>query len=256
MGNFIIRKNYLTPFADLKELNFVNFYKGKTGKYVKKWPSGILNRVSIVTELKKDIIFSGNILEIGAGSCWFSAELSKIPDVNHIFSLDFSDRMLREVAPSIISALRADNNKIIRILGDYHKLPFDDNLFDFVVIDAALHHTNYLDIVLKEINRVLKSSGKIIAIREPIKSLIWPLKKKLSFVDRHVKEYGVIENTYHLKQWNDFFKKAGFNLTIKPIYYKGGFKETIIRLAPFRYFNGILYSRYYFIASHNEFINK
>jgi len=251
MDNFIDSKNYLTPFADLKELEFVDLYKGKTDKYAKGWTQGIVNRVPIIMALKKEVTFIGNILEIGAGSCWFSAELSKIPQVKEIHALDFSKRMLEAVAPNTIKLLKADNNKIIRVLGDYHKLPFEKNLFDFVVVDAALHHTDYLSVLLAEIKRVLKKKGSVIAIREPIKSVAWPLKKKLNLVDRHVKKFGMVENTYQLKEWKNYFKKAGFKLEIKPIYYKGNLKENLISMTPLRYFNGILYSRFYFVAKQN-----
>jgi len=248
--NFIESDNYLTPFADLKELNFVSHFKGATEKDFKKWRSEIINkRVPLISEVKKKINFDGEILEIGAGSCWLSAELSKIPEVRHIYALDFSKRVLQEIAPTIIKLLKAKEDKITQILGDFHKLPFNDSSFDFVVIDAALHHTNHLNLVLREIYRVLKSRGRLVAIREPIKSFSWPIKKKFSLVDRHVKKFGVIENTYSKKLWIRYFEEAGFNLSIKPIFFKGGPKENLIRFTPIRFFNGILYSRYYFIAS-------
>ena len=151
----IEQKNYLTPYADLKELNFVNSFKGRGDDYEKRWRSAIIARTPIVAELDKDVEFAGNILEIGAGSCWFSAELSKIPRVQRIHALDFSERALKEVAPSIMRALNAQEHKITCIIGDYHNLPFDNKMFDFVVIDAALHHTNYLNILLKEAGRGL-----------------------------------------------------------------------------------------------------
>lgn len=245
----IKQKNYLTPYADLKELNFVNSFKGITDGYAKKWRATIMNRVPIVSELKKYIEFKGNLLELGAGSCWFSTELSKIQQVQYIHALDFSKRILREVAPPIMQALRAQKHKITRILGDYHNLPFINSSFDFVVIDAALHHTDYLNVLLKEIRRVLKNDGKVIAIREPITSLFWPMKRKIGLIDKHVKTYGMIENTYDKKTWNQYFYKAGFNLSIRPIFYKGNWKEKLIHTPLFRPFNGILYSRYYFVAS-------
>lgn len=244
---FLETKDFLTPFADLKELDFVNQHKGK-GKYSKRWKSEIIGRVPIAAELRKNIYFTGNILEIGAGSCWFSAELSKIDQVNHIHCLDFSDRVLREVAPLVFRTLKAKEEKITRTLGDYHKLPYGGESFDFVVIDAALHHTDYLHLTLGEINRVLKRKGKVIAIREPIESTIWPLKKRLGLVDKPVKKYGMVENTYAKENWIKFFNDAGLNVRIKPIYYKGGWKEQLIRLTPLRLLNGILYSRYYFDA--------
>lgn len=252
-SKFMERKDYLTPFADQKELDFVEHFKGVDAKNFQKWRSEIINkRVPLLSKVKEEINFFGKILEIGAGSCWLSAELSKIAKIHRIYALDFSKRVLLEVAPIITRLLKAREDKIIRILGDFHKLPFSDGLFDFVVVDAALHHTNYLNVLFQEIHRVLKNEGVLAAIREPIKSFCWPIKKKINLVDRHVKRYGVIENTYSRKLWNRYFQEAGFNLCIKPVFFSGGLVENLIRFTPLRLFNGILYSRYYFIAFKNK----
>ena len=48
----------------------------------------------------------------------------------------------------------------IQVVADAHKLPFDNESFDFITSYEVLEHVKDPDLVLSEINRVLKSSGK------------------------------------------------------------------------------------------------
>ena len=52
------------------------------------------------------------------------------------------------------------------ICTDGHKIPFDDESFDFVIVNSLLHHLD-IDSAFKEINRVLNKNGKLI-FREPL----------------------------------------------------------------------------------------
>ena len=52
------------------------------------------------------------------------------------------------------------------ICTDGHKLPFDKESFDFIIVNSLLHHLD-LDVTLIELSRVLKSKGMLI-FREPL----------------------------------------------------------------------------------------
>src|SRR5271155_3003661 len=60
---------------------------------------------------KCGIEFRGRILEIGAGGAWFSAELSKLPNVVEVIAADISPRLLREQAPKGLELLGASHSK-------------------------------------------------------------------------------------------------------------------------------------------------
>ncbi len=122
---------------------------------------------------KCGVDFRGRILEIGAGGAWLSAELSKLPKVVEVIALDLSSRRLKEQAPKVFSLLHAKTAKITRMPGDFHKLDFPNNHFDFVVCSAVLHHAANIVQVLREAKRVLKPGGQFVAVREPV----WPLVK-------------------------------------------------------------------------------
>jgi len=48
------------------------------------------------------------------------------------------------------------------VVGDMHKLPFEDNVFDFVYSSLAIHYSDNLEEVYKEIYRVLKQNGQLL----------------------------------------------------------------------------------------------
>ncbi len=48
------------------------------------------------------------------------------------------------------------------IVGDMHKLPFEDESFDFVYSSLAIHYSNEPATVYKEIYRILKKDGKLL----------------------------------------------------------------------------------------------
>src|SRR5882672_1162498 len=80
--------------------------------------------------------FRGRILEIGAGSAWFSAELSKLPRVVEVVTTDCSPKPLRDQAPKMFKLLKANEAKITRMTADFYRLDFQNDHFDFVVCSA------------------------------------------------------------------------------------------------------------------------
>jgi SAM-dependent methyltransferase len=53
------------------------------------------------------------------------------------------------------------------VLGDGKHLPFISGTFDFVFFCGALHHFERFEVVLREVRRVLKPGGRLIAANEP-----------------------------------------------------------------------------------------
>lgn len=63
---------------------------------------------------RQGIRFRGNVLELGAGGCWFSSIVSKFADVEKVYALDFSSYLLLNVAPLMMDHLHARKEKIVR----------------------------------------------------------------------------------------------------------------------------------------------
>jgi len=202
-------------------------------------------RLKYFEKVNEKINFSGVILELGAGSCWFGGVLSKLSKVKKVYSLDFSEKILRDIAPKIINYLDADKDKIIRVVGDFYNLNFKEK-FDFVVIDAALHHIDDMDFVLKQIKDVLKDEGLVVGIREPIVPILRPGCRKTFGV--HERSLGLTENIFSKKEWNDFFVRNGFILKFVSVIPEYRFKHKLINRSPLKWLNGWLFAHYVLVA--------
>ena len=186
--------------------------------------------------------FHGRILEIGAGAGWLSAELSKLPRVVEVFATDFSTKVLQEHAPRVFSLLNAHASKIIRTPGDFHKLDFPSNYFDFVVSSAALQHATNPVQVLREVKRVLKRGGRFVAIREPV----WPLVRLRARGKRKVipGPGGLDLRHRTLSHYCEFFRQAGLPLEVKRVNLAKGLRYYFGQMV-----NGLTHARYAFIGT-------
>ena len=74
----------------------------------------------------------------------------------------------------------------VRYLGGFsHALPFADEVFDFVFINAALHHMHDLDGALQEAVRVLKVGGHLITTGDPFRASSSTPNDELKIFDKH-----------------------------------------------------------------------
>lgn len=247
-SKLILSTNFLTDKANLVEKDFRD-----NASEVKEWKYQPENMTKILQDGRLEYLpfiifnrvdFIGKVLEVGAGMCWFSSEVSKLKSVNEVFSLEYSQYMLKEIAPQFMALLSAEEEKITRIQGDFNAMPFEDSFFDTVIVDASLHHATDLSHLLKEINRVIKPNGRLIAIREPIIPLLRPWTRYT--FGKEDRKRGITENIYTFKEWKDSFKNAGFNLRFMEFIPKNISKRGIIRLLiPF---NKLILGHYIFIA--------
>jgi|GEM_PF-730904 len=195
----------------------------------------------IVAYLRKHrgVEFRGRVLEIGAGACAFSAELSKLPQVVEVVATDVSRRLLEELAPRVFAGLGARADKIVRVTADYHRLGFPDESFDFVVCSATLHEAVDLVGVLREVRRVLKPGGRLVAVREPRPGrwsrgrLDW---SSSGGVARRLRPYTRAE-------YEAFFRAAGLRLLEKPSWSGGTWRAYVNGL-----WEGITRNAFVFVA--------
>ena len=187
------------------------------------------------------IKFHGRVLEIGAGGAWFSAELSKLPNVVEVITTDYSPKIVREQMPKVFKLLKANGAKITRMPADFYQLGFPANHFDFVVCSSVLHRASNMVTMLREVKRVLKPGGRFVAIREPV----WPLVQLRSRAKARAQlvAAGVADPFYSLADYREFFLQAGLKLETRSVNLSRGFRYYVNKLV-----NGLTHARYAFVS--------
>jgi ubiquinone/menaquinone biosynthesis C-methylase UbiE len=86
-----------------------------------------------------------------------------------------------DIASNIPQELSDNNSQVVFIKGDATSLPFDADKFDFVICPFVLEHVADVEVVVREMFRVLKKGGNLlIAIPViPIEGLLPRLNKRL-----------------------------------------------------------------------------
>jgi ubiquinone/menaquinone biosynthesis C-methylase UbiE len=102
------------------------------------------------------------ILEIGCGNGELSIWLSK--NGADAYGLDISDESIAIAEQRIAANGLISNIHFIACPAEH--VPYENDFFDIVFINVSLHHLD-IDVALKELRRVLKPKGKLVAI-EPL----------------------------------------------------------------------------------------
>lgn len=246
-----IERHDFSSFVNLDELNYRENIQPSEAEFdsVSKWEARIRsdNRLAILPRLcARGLALSGEGLDLGAGVCWLTAQLSALPDVTRVHSLEFSSRMLIDFAPSIIERLGGNKDKISLHIGDIHHLSmFGDSSLDFIAASAVLHHSSNLNQVLTECRRVLRPNGVIFAIREPgIPRILTPFTREqsLEHFGKAERDHGVTDQTFYENEWRLAFESTGFEVRFVKIFVSSrNWRSIVVRFSPLRWTNGLFF---------------
>jgi len=150
---------------------------------------------------------TGRALEIGAGHGIASCALARAGWQVTALEPDPSDL----VGAGAIRRLAADTGMPVTVVEAFgEKLPFDDGEFDLVLARQVLHHARDLPQLCREMARVLREGGTLLAMREHVISSKADLPK---FFDVHPLHhlYGG-ENAYQLGEYVDALEASGLRI--------------------------------------------
>lgn len=151
-------------------------------------------------------IFSGKILEIGAGG----HGLSSIVKINRKAKIITTDISFTAIKYNIQTAKFIGKLPDFYAVCDFRKLPFVDNLFDCVFGASVINHLESFQFI-KEINRVIKPGGYYVGVAEIACS------KFFSPIFQRVKHFNFYERmglprpkTITREEYKKGFRSAGF----------------------------------------------
>ncbi len=149
--------------------------KAHKGPYEEPWLNVIHNcepasmpgfeRIKNTPELRRHI--KGKVLDIGGGTCWLTAKLSLLPEVEQVYTVDLSEQFLKTTGTRIIKTLGGDTSKINFIISDFNQIPLPDESVDCAILFASIHHSLSPIKTLHEVGRCLKKGGSILIFENP-----------------------------------------------------------------------------------------
>ena len=189
-------------------------------------------------DLIKPYLAGKSVLEVGCGRGYMTALISKMASVA---AFDISSSTLRYA--KVLGNL--DTN-VFYFQGNVYSIPFETGLFDVIVATEVLEHLPDLDSAMKEINRVLKKGGIVIAsvpntMRFYYPTVILPLltrkegrRRLAGFMTREVDDtIGQYHRPFMPKQFRNLFKENGFE--------KIRHKTSMVYFWRFPYYSAILF---------------
>jgi len=114
------------------------------------------------------------LLDVGTGTGVFIPFLvRKIGRNGHIIALDFAEEMLKRVMA------KGFNGNIDYLCADVTNIPLDDEIFDTVVCYSSFPHLQDKPRALAEMNRVIKSGGKLFICHTSSRTIINQIHRQI-----------------------------------------------------------------------------
>jgi ubiquinone/menaquinone biosynthesis C-methylase UbiE len=103
-----------------------------------------------------------NVLDFGCGTGNFACAVKRITNAN-LYGVEPADEMRQKAI---------DKNKdVIFEKGNHEKIPFVDNFFDFIYMTDVIHHIPDIEVMFRELNRVLKQGECLCVVTESHKQI-------------------------------------------------------------------------------------
>ncbi len=167
-------------------------------------------------------------VEVGSGPGTFVAALATMPLVTKVYGVEACEAIVHELMPRVTAEIAGeDEGKVVGAVADFDHLNLPDESVDFIFDFFSLHHSPDPLITIKELSRVLRKGGVVICVdkaradslsKEELDALLdieYPQETKVAMglpgTVRHTRRMNG-EHEYRLKDWNEYFVRAGFLL--------------------------------------------
>ena len=149
-----------------------------------------------------------NILEIGCGQGYGTQLINDYFKPQSLIATDLDPRMIS------LAKQKYSNNNIVFQVSDATNLGFKENYFDLIVFFGVIHHIPNWEDCLKELYRVLKPGGTLLAEEVSIESFQTPLTHLLKYFLHHP-----YSKMYHSEEFIQYLRTVGFK-NLKVQYFK------------------------------------
>lgn len=118
----------------------------------------------------------GRVLDLGAGTCWATARLSRVAAVEEVTAVDLAPSFLAGTGNRMLEVCGADRAKVRLLASTFERVPRPDATFDTMFLIAAIHHALAPIRVLREAFRLLKPTGTLFILETP--ALPWAIRAR------------------------------------------------------------------------------
>lgn len=112
-------------------------------------------------------LIHGNVIDVGAGTCFLTAKMSQLESVDHVYAIDMSEEFLTSTGARILEHFNASPGKVTFVATDFNAIPLPNASADTAFIFAAIHHSLSPIKTLQEVARVIKPGGTIFILENP-----------------------------------------------------------------------------------------
>ncbi len=179
------------------------------------------------------VVLKGIGVEIGAGVSGISCTVGSLfPAVERIYAVEIVPQVVALLQTKVVSAYGLEG-KIQPVVGSFDELHLESGSIDFIIEFDSLHHSFDLAKTVREVHRVLKPGGLLIALdrshdrfnsRKVLDRLLAAVYPPV-----FLKEHGFSENAhftramngeheYYDEEWTDSFLSSGFK-SVKRFYF-------------------------------------
>jgi ubiquinone/menaquinone biosynthesis C-methylase UbiE len=173
---------------------------------------GIFNKAGYygqANEINQLIGEKCNVLELGCGKGFNTSILAEKNKSSKFYGIDISKTQLRYAKKRMKSSANVEF-----IYGDFQHLNFEDDYFDVVFAVESVCYSENLDVLIREVNRVLKKGGKFIvydAFKTSADEILNPeLKDQMVVVGKAM----AVNKFHEISDWINISQSNGFEITV------------------------------------------